>query len=299
MVPLSNKKKKPTINKCIRTVVEGVIVPALLFGLFLVTFSSFSFTFYIVFFFFFLINLFIPSIQHTHSLLITQPHIRPTLSLPFVVFPSYHHGRIVFFIASVHLPTSAQSLLALTTPSILLSLFRLTSHYTCTIFSLSLCTLLTSDTDPYHPPFKHHDSYTDQSTPTSGAVVHFKQLPTLPSRLPFCSPNIPPSLFVMSTSTEYHSYSPSSSSSLTIIASPAPSYVSTHLPSKLKSFFKFGGVKRYNTTNNDCSQPPTYPTAADNKTSVGVVFVVSYIFGVFFFNCTFAHRSRLKHWQDA
>ncbi|KAG0044488.1 serine/threonine protein kinase, AGC [Gryganskiella cystojenkinii] len=36
-------------------------------------------------------------------------------------------------------------------------------------------------------------------------------------------------------------YSPSSSSSLTIIASPAPSYVSSHLPSKLKSFFKLGG----------------------------------------------------------
>ncbi|KAF9182644.1 serine/threonine protein kinase, AGC [Haplosporangium sp. Z 767] len=39
------------------------------------------------------------------------------------------------------------------------------------------------------------------------------------------------------------SYAPSSSSSLTIIASPAPSYVSPHLPSKLKSFFKIGSSK--------------------------------------------------------
>ncbi|KAG0234900.1 serine/threonine protein kinase, AGC [Actinomortierella wolfii] len=39
-------------------------------------------------------------------------------------------------------------------------------------------------------------------------------------------------------------YSPSSSSSLTIIASPAPSYHAEGLPSKLKSFFRFGTMKK-------------------------------------------------------
>ncbi|KAG0289998.1 hypothetical protein BGZ98_003628, partial [Dissophora globulifera] len=46
----------------------------------------------------------------------------------------------------------------------------------------------------------------------------------------------------MQTSAEFTDhYSPSSSSSLTIIASPPPSYPSAHLPSKQKSFLKFGG----------------------------------------------------------
>ncbi|KAG0207072.1 serine/threonine protein kinase, AGC [Mortierella sp. GBA30] len=63
----------------------------------------------------------------------------------------------------------------------------------------------------------------------------------------------------MPTSADNPSYSPSSSSSLTIIASPAPSYVSTHLPSKLKSFFKFGGVKKFDV---DATEP-----GADNRKS--------------------------------
>ncbi|KAG0360780.1 serine/threonine protein kinase, AGC [Gamsiella multidivaricata] len=58
----------------------------------------------------------------------------------------------------------------------------------------------------------------------------------------------------MPTSTDYPaSYSPSSSSSLTIIASPAPSYVSPNLHSKLRSFFKFGGGK--NESPNDYYDP--------------------------------------------
>ncbi|KAF9429082.1 serine/threonine protein kinase, AGC, partial [Entomortierella beljakovae] len=49
----------------------------------------------------------------------------------------------------------------------------------------------------------------------------------------------------MPASTDCPSYTPSSASSLTMIASPAPSYVSTtHLPSKLKSFFRFGASKK-------------------------------------------------------
>lgn len=46
----------------------------------------------------------------------------------------------------------------------------------------------------------------------------------------------------MPTSADYPSYAPStSSSSRTMIAMPTPSYVSTQLPSKLKSILKLGG----------------------------------------------------------
>ncbi|KAF9944124.1 hypothetical protein BGZ70_005018, partial [Mortierella alpina] len=69
----------------------------------------------------------------------------------------------------------------------------------------------------------------------------------------------------MSTSAEYASYSPSSSSSLTIIASPAPSYVSPHLPSKLKSFFKFGGGRKFNARDQLDHDPAQSPS--DNRKS--------------------------------
>ncbi|KAG0307699.1 serine/threonine protein kinase, AGC [Dissophora globulifera] len=76
----------------------------------------------------------------------------------------------------------------------------------------------------------------------------------------------------MPSSTDHTSYSPSSSSSLTIIASPAPSYVSTHLPSKLKSFFKFGGgVKKTasrDRSDSDSTLPPSSLPGSDQKSSL-------------------------------
>ncbi|KAI1300726.1 serine/threonine protein kinase, AGC [Mortierella claussenii] len=60
------------------------------------------------------------------------------------------------------------------------------------------------------------------------------------------------------------SCSPSLSSSLTIIASPAPSCVSSHLPSKLRSFFKIGGGKKASLGNgseaNDDYNPDALPS---------------------------------------
>ncbi|KAG9320407.1 hypothetical protein KVV02_008347 [Mortierella alpina] len=70
----------------------------------------------------------------------------------------------------------------------------------------------------------------------------------------------------MSTSAEYASYSPSSSSSLTIIASPAPSYVSPHLPSKLKSFFKFGGGRKFTSSQDQLDHDPAQ-SPSDNRKS--------------------------------
>ncbi|KAF9897423.1 hypothetical protein BX616_005627 [Lobosporangium transversale] len=68
----------------------------------------------------------------------------------------------------------------------------------------------------------------------------------------------------MPSSGDYHStYAPSSSSS-TIIASPAPSYVSSPLPSKLKSFFGFGGRR---ISRADFYDPHALPS--DNKKSGG------------------------------
>ncbi|KAF8971960.1 hypothetical protein BGZ52_010143, partial [Haplosporangium bisporale] len=54
-------------------------------------------------------------------------------------------------------------------------------------------------------------------------------------------------------------YSPSSSSS-TIIASPAPSYVSSQLPSKLKSFFRTAsGNMRKNSYPSERFSPQQHP----------------------------------------
>ncbi|KAF9168407.1 serine/threonine protein kinase, AGC [Actinomortierella ambigua] len=51
-------------------------------------------------------------------------------------------------------------------------------------------------------------------------------------------------------------YSPSSSSSLTIIASPAPSYYADGLPSKLKSFFRFGTMRKTTTLPSEYGYSP-------------------------------------------
>ncbi|KAI8595046.1 hypothetical protein EDD21DRAFT_392214 [Dissophora ornata] len=96
----------------------------------------------------------------------------------------------------------------------------------------------------------------------------------------------------MQTSAEFPDhYSPSSSSSLTIITTPPPSYTSSHLPSKLKSIYKYGneaggdnlqkthvgdrGLYRYSNNSSSLNSPESLTGLdKDQEVSVLLLFVV-------------------------